>query len=76
MANRKTALRMLPLVCLFWLAAAAAEEAPDVTGTAAAGPELLEFLGAMADEAEQWEEFLEIASDGVPPMVAEVDHEE
>jgi hypothetical protein len=73
MAKRKFVQRMLPLTCLCWLVATAADEAPNV---AVADPELLEFLGAMADEAQEWEAFLEIASDGVPPMVAEVDHEE
>jgi hypothetical protein len=76
MVNRKLAHRMLPLTCLCWLAAVSADEEPNLAETAVADPELLEFLGTMADEAQEWEAFLEIASDGVPPMVAEVDHEE
>jgi hypothetical protein len=37
---------------------------------------LLEFLGSMEEEADEWEEFIEFATDGISPRVAEVDHED
>ena len=37
---------------------------------------LLEFLGSMEEEADEWEAFIEIAGEGIPPMVAEVEYED
>jgi len=37
---------------------------------------LLEFLGSMEEEADEWEAFIDIASEGIPPLVAEVEHED
>jgi hypothetical protein len=56
--------------CLFWLSGFAAEE-PAVADIA-----LLEFLGSMEEEADEWEAFIDIATSGMPPMVAEVEDED
>jgi hypothetical protein len=35
---------------------------------------LLEFLGELADDADEWNEYIEIAGAGMSPKLAEVDH--
>jgi len=36
---------------------------------------LLEFLGTMEEDVDEWEAFLELAAESIPPRVAEVEHE-
>jgi hypothetical protein len=43
-----------------------AAKAPDIA--------LLEFLGELADDADEWDEFFEVAATGMPPVLAEADH--
>ena len=67
------------MLCLiFWLTPvsysrdvrAAENDDPDTTNDEA----LLEFLGAM-EELDDWNEFFDMAEDGVPPEFAEADNE-
>jgi hypothetical protein len=72
MAEQKI-LHWLLAVCYFFSAGGIAAEQP-----VPAKPDraLLEFLGSMEEEANEWEAFIEIASEGIPPMVAEAQHED
>jgi hypothetical protein len=40
-----------------------------------ADSEFIEFLGSMGDEADAWEEFMDIAADDSGPLLAETDYE-
>jgi hypothetical protein len=69
---RKNLTGLLAVCCLYYAGGIAAEQPlpaePDMA--------LLEFLGSMGEEADEWEAFIEIAAEGIPPMVAEVEHED
>ena len=54
-------------VCYLYCAGGIAAEQPLPTEPDMA---LLEFLGSMEEEADEWEAFIEIASEGLPPRVA------
>jgi len=69
---KKIGYSLLLAGCSFWLSGFAAEEA----ATAGADMALLEFLGSMEEEADEWEAFIEIATAGLPPMVAETEDED
>jgi hypothetical protein len=66
-------LRWLLAVCCFYCAGGIAAEQQSVTKPELA---LLEFLGSMEEEADEWEAFIDIASEGIPPMVVEVENED
>ena len=72
MAGQKNLTGLLA-VCYLYCAGGIAAEQPLPTEPDMA---LLEFLGSMEEEADEWEAFIEIASEGIPPMVAEVEHED
>lgn len=74
MAGQKN-LRWLLAVCCLYCTGGFAAEQQSVT-EADADIEFLEFLGSMEDGADEWEAFIEIASNGIPPLVAEVEHED
>jgi hypothetical protein len=63
---------LLPVCCFCWANLYATEQPPAIEADMA----LLEFLGSMEEEADEWEEFIEFAADGISPRVAEVDHED
>ena len=71
MVRQKLVRWMLTVCCFCWASLLAAEPPTD----AAADMALLEFLGSMEEEADEWEAFIEMAADGIPPMVEEVEHE-
>ena len=72
MAGQKNLWWLLAVCCLYCMGGLAAEQ----QSVAEADIEFLEFLGSMEDGANEWEEFIEIASNGIPPLVAEVEHED
>jgi len=66
-------IRCLLAVCWFcWLSVFAAEQPSAVEADMA----LLDFLGSVEEDADEWEAFLELATESIPPMVAEVEHED
>ncbi len=72
MAWQKNLIRLFTVCCFYSAGGIAAEQQSVVEPDMA----LLEFLGSMEEEADEWEAFIEIASEGIPPMVAEVEHED
>lgn len=69
--NGQSVLRsILLLSSLVWVTASAgnlpAVQAPDIA--------FLEFLGELADDADEWDEFFEVAATSMPPVLAEADH--
>ena len=60
----------LPMLCFWWAIADAEVPAADER----AQIELLEFLGSLPEDTDEWDDFVEVAGAGIPPMMAEVDH--
>jgi len=71
MVRQKFIRCLLPVCCIWWASAFAAEEPTGVEADMA----LLEFLGTMEEDVDEWEAFLELAAESIPPRVAEVEHE-
>ena len=72
MVGQKLICCLLPACCFFWLSGFAAEQPSAVEADMA----LLEFLGSMEEDADEWEAFIELATASIPPRVAEVEHED
>jgi len=72
MVRQKFISCFLPVCCFCWLSGFATEQPSAVEADMA----LLEFLGSMEEEADEWEAFLELATASIPPRVAEVEHED
>lgn len=72
MAGQKLICCLLPACCFFWLSGFAAEQPSAVEADMA----LLEFLGSMEEDADEWEAFIELATASTPPRVAEVEYED
>ena len=62
----------LPALCFYWVIAGAEAPAADK----GAEIELLEFLGSLPEDTDEWDDFVEVAGAGIPSMMAEVDHAE
>ena len=60
----------LPVLCFCWAIAGAEAPAADASAEIA----LLEFLGSLPEDADEWDDFVEVAGAGIPSMMAEVDH--
>ena len=62
----------LPALYFYWAIAGAEAPAADE----GAEIELLEFLGSLPEDTDEWGDFVEVAGAGIPSMMAEVDHAE
>jgi hypothetical protein len=70
MIKRYKWMLFLPVLCFCWAIAGAEASAANES----AEIELLEFLGSLPEDTDEWDDFVEVAGAGIPPTMAEVDH--
>lgn len=60
---------------VFLLVASSVPAVAEDGKAAEADSEFLEFLGSMGEDADEWEEFMDIAADDSGPLMAEAENE-
>ena len=71
----KSQSKLVLLGCLLTLMVAGVTLASEQQDESAELEELFEFLGSFEDEPEEWNEFFDLAAEGLPPEFGEEDDE-